>query len=317
MGADSAPYRILSLDGGGVRGLLTIALIDQLDRRDDGWRQRIDLFAGTSSGGILALGLAFGLSPARLREFTYETSPVIFGPPPLGAFRFGRVLRSGYDNRRLRAELTAVFGDATLGDLGARVLIPSFDLDSGNDSTGGPRSWKPKFFHNFPGSDSDADRHVVDVALRTSAAPTYFPSAGGFVDGGVAANNPSMAAVAQSQDQQRSRVDRNPGLADLRLLSIGSGEPQKFLPGTRLDWGLASWARHLLPLILDGSVDIPHFQCTRLLGARYHRLQYYFEPGTGIRLDDWRRRDELLDIAARRMLLELDAAQDWLAHSWR
>ena len=75
------------------------------------------------------------------------------------------------------------------------VLIPSFQLDN-QAPHAGQRQWKPKFFHNYPGPDSDGAELVVDVAMRTSAAPIYFPTYQSYIDGGVVANDPSMAALA-------------------------------------------------------------------------------------------------------------------------
>ena len=245
-----AKFRILSIDGGGVRGLLVAVLLQQLDERAPGWRDRADLLAGTSTGGIIALALAKGLTPTDLRILYYEKSPRIFGDSFLDDIRdLGRVVGAEFSNRDLRQEVEAVFGATRLQDLGKRVLISAFDLDN-EDPDPNKRSWKPKFFHNFPGSDTDGPLRAADVALYTSAAPTYFPSVDGFVDGGVAANNPSMAALAQSQDE-RARIPQRPSLADISLLSIGTGRSLSRITGKRHDWGYAQWAKPLLRLMFD------------------------------------------------------------------
>ena len=211
-----AKYRILSIDGGGVRGLLVTVLLQQLDKRLPGWRDRVDLLAGTSTGGIIALGLAKGLTPTDLRILYYDKSPRIFGDSLLDNIRdLGRVVGAEFSNRNLRQELEAVFGATKLQNLGKRVLISSFDLDN-EDPDPAKRTWKPKFFHNFPGTDTDGSLRAVDVALYTSAAPTYFPSVDGYVDGGVAANNPSMAALAQSLDR-RSQIPQRPSIDEITL----------------------------------------------------------------------------------------------------
>ncbi|RMF65346.1 MAG: hypothetical protein D6746_00605, partial [Bacteroidetes bacterium] len=176
-----AIYRILSLDGGGIRGLLSAVVLEQLDAACPGWRDRIDLIAGTSTGGILALGLAFGLTPTDLRVLYYDKGGDIFHDTLLDDLHdLGRAIGAEYDNRYLRRELERIFGDTPLGKLRKKVLIPAFDLDN-EDPDPEKRTWKPKFFHNFGGRDSDADVRVVDVALYTSAAPTYFPSVDGYI----------------------------------------------------------------------------------------------------------------------------------------
>lgn len=310
-----AAYRILSFDGGGVRGLLTAVMLEQLDARVPGWRARTDLYAGTSTGGIIALGLAKGLTPTRLRTLYYDKSPQIFGDSFLDDLRdLGRVVGAEYSGKALRVELEAAFGATRLQDLGARVLISAFDLDN-EDPDPRRRSWKPKFFHNFPGTDSDGPRRAADVAMFTSAAPTYFPSVDGFVDGGVAANNPSMAAIAQTQDE-RARIAPRPRMQDLRLLSLGTGRVLSRISGKRHDWGYAQWAKPLLRLMFDALDGVPDYQCTQILGSRYHRLNYVFPPGREVDIDEHQARDRLVKIGEELMGRELEAAAAWLRSNW-
>jgi patatin-like phospholipase/acyl hydrolase len=146
------------------------------------------------------LGLAHGLTPAELHAFYYQKGKRIFDDSWLDDIRdLGGLTGADYDNHHLKEELANIFGDTLLKLLGKKVLIAAFDLD--NEATDeAQRHWKPKFFHNFEGSDSDGDTKATDVAVYTSAAPTYFPTADRYIDGGVVANNPSMAALAQTQD---------------------------------------------------------------------------------------------------------------------
>ena len=310
-----AKYRILSIDGGGVRGLLVTVLLQQLDQRLPGWRDRADLLAGTSTGGIIALGLAKGLSPTDLRTLYYDKSPRIFGDSLLDDIRdLGRVVGAEFSNRELRKELEAVFAATRLQDLGKRVLISSFDLDN-EDPDPNQRTWKPKFFHNFPGTDTDGSLKVADVALYTSAAPTYFPSVDGYVDGGVAANNPSMAALAQSLDR-RARIPQRPSIDEISLLSMGTGRSLSRITGKRHDWGYAQWAKPLLRLMFDAVSGIPDYQCRQILGDRYHRMDYTFKPGQEIDLAEHAARDRLVKIAAEEMKADVDLAVRWLRKNW-
>jgi hypothetical protein len=128
--------------------------------------------------------------------------------------------------------------------------------------------WKPKFFHNFKGADSDGREKIADVALRTSAAPTYFPAYQGYVDGGVVANNPAMAALAQAIDPGTGGQQ----LADLRIFSVGTGLTPRFVSGDMLDWGLAQWAPVLANMMIEGMMGVADYECARVLGDKYFRL---------------------------------------------
>src|SRR5512144_125229 len=135
-------YHILSLDGGGIRGLLTAILLERLEAAVPGFLAKVDLFAGTSTGGILALGLAAGRSPAQARELYETQGRVVFADSVLDNVRdLGHAVGAQYSNGPLKRVLTEQFGDLTLGDLPRRVLITSFDLDNGPDQPPPLRTW--------------------------------------------------------------------------------------------------------------------------------------------------------------------------------
>jgi patatin-like phospholipase/acyl hydrolase len=289
-------YRILSFDGGGIRGLLTAVLLERLTQAVPALITKADLLAGTSTGGIIALGLAFGKSPTDLRQLYYQNGEAIFDDSFLRDIRdLGGLAGAKYDNDNLKRILVNVFGTGELRDLAKKVLIPSFDLDN-QDRDDRRRMWAPKFFHNFEGEDSDGQLGVVDVALYTSAAPTYFPSYGGYIDGGVVTNNPSMAALAQTQDPRAIIADR-PELSEIALLSVGTGTSLYYIKGQRLDWGELEWAKPIVTLMLEANMGVADYQCRQVIGDHYQRLAPIFDPGTTIELDDWRRRDELIAFA--------------------
>jgi len=191
-------YRILAFDGGGVRGVYTAVLLQRLSTEVPGFINSVDLLAGTSTGGIIALGLASGRTPIELVSLYRDNAAKIFDSSWLHQLAdLHGVSGAEYDNTNLAQILKELFGSLRLGQLSKKVLVPSFQLDN-QEPQAGKRKWKPKFFHNYPGPDSDGSELVVDVALRTSAAPVYFPTYQVYVDGGVAANDPSMAALARS-----------------------------------------------------------------------------------------------------------------------
>ena len=278
-----ATYRILTFDSGGIKGLFSATLLGRVVENHPDLIKNTDLIAGTSTGGIIALGLAAGLTPQQLAELYRDRGPEIFDDSFWDdLIDLGKAVGADYSQKKLRSELEDRLGrNTTLGDLNKRVLIPTFDLDS--PETGKrPRAWKPKFFHNFPGRDSDREESVVDVALRTSAAPTYFPAYQGYIDGGVVANNPSMAAVAQAIDKRAGKQK----LQNVVVLSIGTGLEPKYIATRRkhLDWGWTQWARPLIALMISGMTGVADFQCKQLLGDSYRRLDSVFDRG--VDLDD-------------------------------
>jgi uncharacterized protein len=301
------PYRILSIDGGGIRGLLTAVLLDRLVAAVPGWLDRVDLFAGTSTGGILVLGLAKGLPPSAIVKLYREDGSRVFASDWLrGLLGLGGWREARYDNAGLKGALEELLGSVTLGALPKRVLVPTFQLDN-HGAKGLPRTWKPKFFHNFPGLDSDAAERVVDVAVRTSAAPTYFPTYQGYIDGGVMANNPSMAALAQALDAATGKQT----LDTVRLLSFGTGLNPTFLAGDRLDWGKLQWARPIVDAMIEGTMGVADYQCARLLGPRYHRLAPVLTEV--IPLDAADKVERLVALAQE---VDLGATIDWLQKSF-
>lgn len=262
-------YHILSLDGGGIRGVLTAALLERLETAQPGWMDKIDLIAGTSTGGILALALASGMTPTQARQLYESLGSHVFEKNVLHTLvDLNTMIGADYENGPLKEELTRQFGDLTLAELPKKVIISSFDLDFTPPDPRNPRMWKAKFFENFPGPGSDGPQRVVDVALRTSAAPTYFPIYQGYVDGGVVANNPSMCALAQALDASTG----GHSLREISLLSISTGLNPHFVPELDAAWGVVQWVPHLINLMLEGSVGLADYQCRQVLGPRYLRL---------------------------------------------
>lgn len=287
-------YRIITIDGGGIRGILSARVLDRL------WPLQAHLYSGTSTGGIIALGLAFGLTPSQLVDFYWKAGSTVFHRPTYIHRVLGGLFSSQYENTALKHVLYEIFGDHRLGDLREKVLIPTFDLMSDDG-----HAWKPKFFHNL--DESDLDQRIVDVALRTTAAPSYFPSYQGYIDGGVIANNPSMCALSQALDCGTIRAS----LDEVRLLSISTGRLSSGILGEDLNWGLTHWVRYITNITLEGSVDVSHYQCSRVLRAGYHRIDPVLPRH--IALDDVSSVKELVDVADE---VELSPVMQWINDSW-
>jgi patatin-like phospholipase/acyl hydrolase len=305
-----AKYRIVSIDGGGIRGLVTAILLQRIVSTPglEKFLDSIDLIAGTSTGGLLALGIANQMQPSVIRDLYVKKGPKIFDDSWLdNVLDLGKAFGADYNTKNIRRELKRLFGDLTLGGLKKRVLITSFDLDNEDPET---RQWKPKLFHNFPGPDNDSKELVVNVGLYTSAAPTYFPSVDGYIDGGVYANNPSMCALAQTQD---NRTNPTPSLDDIVLLSLGTGTSLHYIKGKANDWGYTQWIKPLINLMLDGTVGIAHYQCEQMLQKQYHRLAPVFPKGETYAMDDTKKIPDLVKFAEN---LRIDKTINWLKTYW-
>lgn len=326
-----ATFRILSFDGGGMRGIITVRLMQRLAAMSGlkDWHKRARLFAGTSTGGLIALGLTHGVSLTRLSNLYKNKGALIFDDSWLDNLRdVGQVIGAQYDNPHLEQELKNLVGETSLKNLSpdklTRVLVTTFDLDQAdavslrNDEPAGstkskPHKWKPKIFHNFPGNDTDGRLPAYKAGLYTSAAPSYFPVVDGYMDGGVFANNPSMCSLAQTQDPRNVDENDHPALQELVLFSLGTGEALKFIGGLELDWGYAQWAKPIIDILLDGVAGIADYQCRQILRDRYWRLQPVLTEDFAIDAHQPEQIQAMIDFADQ---VNLDDTVDWLNTHW-
>jgi patatin-like phospholipase/acyl hydrolase len=273
--------RILSIDGGGYLGLATASLIEELERHFGKYfHESFDLFAGTSTGGLIALGLASGMKGVDLRRL-YEAHGQSLFPAKSWLARtwrkFRQIFVSKYSNKALRKLLWETFGDGTLGDIlerGKKVIIPAFCL-----TNGGPRVFKTD---HAPGLTAHSGYRVVDVALATAAAPTFFPVVGipaphnetieMFCDGGVFANDPALMAYAEALSELRAVP------ADIELLSISTPRSPLARRKNKRTWqrGVASWSFALPEIFVQGAADTAAFTLQRISrssGSKYERIR--------------------------------------------
>src|SRR5678815_5177875 len=221
------PYRIMTFDGGGVKGALMATLVKRISDKFPDLLNQVDLFAGTSTGSVVALTLASGFDADTLVSFYSQANlRSAFSPSRFNWFR------PKFSNANFRSLLESHFpGNPRLGDLTKHNLVaPTFKLDNKKK-----QDWCPVFAHNFPGSHH-LDELVVDVALRSTAAPTIFPSHQGHIDGGMMANNPSTAAIAIALHHNRG-LD----IKDIRLLSFGTGFTPTLVKADTTNWGVLQW----------------------------------------------------------------------------
>ncbi|MEM9168316.1 MAG: patatin-like phospholipase family protein [Pseudomonadota bacterium] len=303
--------RILSIDGGGVRGIVAAVLLDALDdaRRARGATRPLadcfDIIAGTSTGAIVAAGLAAAgengaasrRSPAELRRIYRERAREIFPLrfwgrlPVVGRLRqfFGPF----YSPAPLQNVLNQELGDAEFQNLPRNLLICAYSID--------PR--EAAFFRGGPDfachavCEEFAFMRIADAVCGSAAAPTFFPpkrveshvSGKGktLIDGGVFANDPAQVALAEGL---RLFPDD-----DFEVVSIGTGRIVTPYPlRAARGWGFWEWVSPvgrfrtpLLSVMADGQARAVHAQLEKLLGGAYHRFDYDLESGYGsLALDD-------------------------------
>jgi patatin-like phospholipase/acyl hydrolase len=312
-----AKYRVLAIDGGGIRGIVTTVMMQRLAATPgiEGFLEKVDLIAGTSTGGLLALGIARGKCLDEIHDFYVVDGPEIFDDSWIDdLLDLGKLRGADYKTAPMRRVLKRVLGEnTTLGQLDKNVLITAFDLDNEHPDES-KRTWKPKLFHNFKstsGNKDDRRELAYKVGLYTAAAPTYFPSVDGYVDGGVFANNPSMCALAQTQDERYVSYPKN--MNDVVLLSLGTGTSLYHIKRKNLDWGYAQWIKPLISLILDGISGIADYQCTQMLRDRYHRLAPVFPPNVSIPMDAVKKIPDMISFAES---LRLQETVDWITTHW-
>ena len=281
-------FRVLALDGGGIKGTFTASLLAELERMT-GKRvgEYFDLITGTSTGGIIAIALALGIPAEEVRRFYVEQGPAIF--PSVGLhIRLRHQLRwllSGKHNPdQLQSALTSVFGSRKLGEARTRLVVPSFNVIDGSVTL-----FKTAHCARFR---QDYLRRCVDVALATSAAPTYLPAhdvgdGRVYLDGGVWANNPILVGVLEAIvncAQQPTTID---------VLNIGTTEEAFHVPQEmRRRGGALKWMSRVAPLFMQAQSDAVLKQATILIERKPYRISPSVRPSR-FSLDDSRQISDL------------------------
>ena len=281
--------KILAIDGGGMRGVIPATVLMEIEKRTGkAVAELFDFIAGTSTGGILAVGLAKPAPDGKtgraqytagdLRELYFEEGTTIFPQPgfPQSVWNTAkRPFAEKYSPDGIESVLKKFFGDSRLRDACANLLIPSYET----------QLRQPWFFRSARAREDAAyDFALWEVARATSAAPTYFPpaelarhatgNAGQsdshatkswmLIDGGTFANNPAMCAYAEAR-----RADPE---CEILLVSLGTGRHARPI---RYHAGLLGWAGPILDIVFDGVSRTTDYQLRELLPAIRGRKQYY------------------------------------------
>lgn len=264
--------KVLSIDGGGIRGLIPALVLAEIESKTGkAIANSFDLIAGTSTGGILALGFSKDNGSSKPKYTANDLAGIYL---TRGKEIFSRSLWNGvssvgglmdelYSHKGIERVLEEYFGDDPLGSCLTKTLIASYDIQ--NREPVFLKSWREEY----------RSVQMKHAARATSAAPTYFEPAlvhiGGatkaLVDGGVFINSPSVSAYAEAKKIF-------PSENEFFVLSLGTGELVRPISYAEAkDWGKAGWLVPLLNCMFDGVSDAANYQMQTLLGERYIRLQ--------------------------------------------
>ncbi len=306
MTAAARPYRVLALDGGGVRGISTIVWLARLaERHGPGFLGGVDLYAGTSMGAANAMALACGSSLDRILKF-YQTGDRIFARRVWPRGIHGRVLQGvsrvpgfhwipqavnvflpKWEIDGLRTELQEFFGSTRMRELHREVAIVA-TLLSGT-LTGTAQTSVQSVVMSKSRSSDDGELECWRAVLRSMAAPVYFPSFEGCVDGGVFAVNPSLAALGVAA--RDPRVDGATG--EVRMLSMGCGQcPDGIRQDGPLEWGMLKWGGRFPDIAQTATSGLDDLGVAEILGDRFFRFNPVLDHSPS--LDDFRAVDELI-----------------------
>lgn len=241
--------RILSIDGGGILGTFPAAFLAGIEQQlDRPIGEYFDLISGTSTGGIIALGLGAGLSASEILRMYEERGPEIFGQHGnlLQNFLANKIrsirwlYHRKYSSEKLRSTLVSLLGDRRIGDAKHRLVIPAW-----NPTTRSVYIYKTPHHPRFR---TDYKSRLVDAALATSAAPTYFQQhmtedSVGLIDGGIWANNPIAVAVTEAIGILKWPAEQ------IYVLSLGCLDEAYALPKAA---GVGPLATKLVSLFMNG-----------------------------------------------------------------
>lgn len=316
-------HKVLSIDGGGIRGIIPAMVLAEIERRTGrATSQLFDLVSGTSTGGILALGLTKPgqggepeYSAKRLIELYETEGDKIFSIPVWHRIHSaGGVAEEKYPAKGIEGVAREYFDDVRLAEALTEVLVTAYEIE-------GRAPWFFKRRHARDPERREGDNFLMrEVARATSAAPTYFepflveggPHDGcALIDGGVHSNNPAMCAYVEARKI-------HPEEDDFLVVSLGTGELTRSLSYEEVkDWGLALWAQPILNVVFDGVADTVDYQLRELLategeGRRYYHFQTFLDIGKDDMDDASATNIAALKVKAREIISENDAALDAL-----
>ena len=271
-------YRIMSFDGGGIRGVISAKILTEVEKQiqreyNQSLHQYFDMFVGTSTGSIIAAALANDRKSDNILNVYQTKGKVIFPYQSRWVLqRLGLLFKYGisapkFSHDGLIKVLKEELGDLTLSDVPAdkRLLITSYDT----------RSRQQIIFDNK--EEKFKDISLRDACVCSSSAPTFFPAYKikienqeySAIDGGVVANNPVAYGIAQALKDGHD-------LKDIQVLSIGTGDPTREISYEKAtEWGAAEWALPIIDVMFDGASDMNNYIAEQILkDSNFLRLQF-------------------------------------------
>lgn len=274
------PVRVLSIDGGGIRGILPAMVLADIERRTGKpiW-QLFDLIAGTSTGALMALALSTpgpddgALHTARdlVRLYEVEGKRVFSRSVWHKVRAVGNLVDGKYPASGMEGVLEECFGEARLRDSLTETLATAYEIERRMPFIFKSCNARAKPHYDFP---------MKQVVRAATAAPTYFEPAKieidgpadyyALVDGAVFAYNPGMCAYVHA-------MERFPDAQEFLMVSLGTGEHTRRLGYEDVkDWGAARWAQPVFSVMCDGQATSVNHQLQQLLPPAAHgRKQYY------------------------------------------
>ncbi len=271
-------YRILSIDGGGVRGVIPGVVILEIEKRlGKPISDCFDLISGTSIGGQFALALsraakdgsAFWRAEALDELYTRSLRTIFSYKKDRKLNLFPGIIHEKYNSDGIESVLEELFGDSLISESRVEVLVPAYEVENG----------VPHFFtRSAAQEDPNQDYSMRFVARSTSSAPTFFAphqhssKERAYIDGGVFANNPTMCAFAHAQSLG---FDED----DMTVVSLGTGSLSKhFTYDESKDWGMIHWARPLFDITSQASDLSIDWQLSHILRkSHYFRITPIFQ----------------------------------------
>lgn len=251
---------ILSLDGGGVRGIIQTYILNKIQKetRKPLWGL-FDVIVGTSTGGLIALLIGAGFSGEEILEFYFHESGIIFEQ---NKFSFGGSIKPRFSSRGFQVLAENTFKGVMFSDMKTNIVCPAYCLDFG----------RPVLYRSF--DPSVLPISCADLAVAISAAPTYFKPKTiqkmVMIDGGVFMNNPAAEAAATAFELYGD---------DFKLLAIGNGNVPVCVPrASQKNTGKIFWMDKIIDIMFDGVSDLADDQCRRILGDKFLRINSPF-PG--------------------------------------
>ena len=277
-------FRILSLDGGGLRGVAQLLILKRIEIvTGKKIHELFDLIVGTSTGGIIACGLLAkehgrnALTIDKLIELYTTNADTIFPKQDNKLKQWYRSIKGIFNNKfnedGLNNQLERYFNDIKLSETLKPVIITSYDINQNEIIMFKSR------LSNLMGFDAK----LKDVCRATSAAPTYLPPYKMsymnvdrlLIDGGVYINNPAMAAISDSLRHKYGEEEIK--LEDIQVMSIGSGMYSEKVGAGQNKFGIVMWGPVISTVMIQASAKLVEYECEQLPLDKFLRLQFIID----------------------------------------